>query len=65
MITADIQGLEPGKLVQLFELDLSELGDEIWRFHGYSQVDSIWWQGQEYKPWAIETEGFARNGTGQ
>ena len=65
MITADIQGLEPGKLVQLFELDLSELGDEIWRFHGYAQADSIWWQGQEYKPWAIEAEGFARNGTGQ
>ncbi len=65
MITADIQGLEPGGLVQLFELDATEIGGDHLRFHGYPQAGPIFWQGHEYSPWAIEAEGFARTGTGQ
>ena len=64
MITADIQTLAPGALVQLFELDASGIGGAVQRFHGYAQAGSIWWQGHEYAPWAIEAEGFARSGTG-
>ena len=65
MITADIQGLAPGAMVQLFELDATAIGGAVQRFHGYAQAGSIWWQGKEYSPWAIEAEGFARSGTGQ
>ncbi len=65
MITADIQGLQPGAKVDLFELDLSELGGDVMRFHGYAQAGPIWWQGNEYSPWAISSDGFARTGTGQ
>lgn len=64
MITADIQALEPGALVQLFELDTTEIGGDLLRFHGYMQAGPIFWKGEEYSPWAIEAEGFARTGTG-
>lgn len=56
MITADIQKLEPGELVALYELDASEIGGDVLRFHGYAQ-GPIWWQGNEYSPWAIEATG--------
>ncbi|MDR2297842.1 MAG: phage minor tail protein L [Comamonas sp.] len=64
MITADIQGLAPGERVQVFELDATQIGGEVLRFHGYPQVGAIVWQGKEYSPWAIEAAGFARTGTG-
>lgn len=64
-ITGDIQRLEPGALVELFELDATEIGADRLRFHGYTQVGSIWWQGNEYSPWPIEGKGFARSGQGQ
>ena len=64
MITADIQALTPGSMVQLFELDATGIGGAVQRFHGYAQAGIIWWQGKEYAPWAIEAEGFARSGTG-
>ena len=61
-INADIQKLEPGALVELFELDASGIGGEILRFHGYMQVGPIFWQGQRYEPWAIQAEGFEQVG---
>lgn len=61
----DIQTLEPGQLVELFDLDATAIGGEVLRFHGHTQVGSIYWQGNEYSPWAIQAEGFARNGQGQ
>jgi len=65
MITSDIQGLAPGELVQLFELDATQIGGDVLRFHGYPQAGPIYWQGREYSPWAIQADGFARIGTGQ
>lgn len=64
-IKADIQGLEPGAEVVLFEVDASMHGGDVLRFHGYTQVGPIWWQGQEYAGWPIQAEGFARTGEGQ
>jgi len=60
-ITADIQQLEPGAWVQLFELDATSLGADRLFFHGYTQIGSIWWQGVEYSPWPIDAEGFELN----
>lgn len=59
-ITADIQSLEPGHRIQLFEVDCSEIGGDVLRFHGHSQSESIAWQGLEYKPWPIQGAGFER-----
>jgi len=63
MINADIQGLEPGSLVELFEVDASNLGAEIYRFHSQLVVGSIFFQGLEYSPWPVECSGFEMTGT--
>ena len=57
-LTADVQTLEPGALVELFELDATAISGDLLRFHAYLQVGSIWWQGVEYTPWPIMAEGF-------
>lgn len=64
-ITADIQRLEPGALVELFELDATAIGGDVLRFHSYTQLGSIWWQAKEYGPWPIQATGFSRTGQGQ
>lgn len=64
-ITADIQRLEPGALVRLYELDLTSLGGDVLRFHGHTQAGPIFWRGEAYQPWAIEARDFARTGEAQ
>ncbi|CAG9177776.1 phage minor tail protein L [Cupriavidus pampae] len=64
-IAADIQKLEPGELVELFELDATAQGGDVLRYHAYTRVGPIWWQGNEYSPWPVKAEGFARTGDGQ
>lgn len=59
-VNGAIQTLEPGSLVELWELDGTSLGAGIQRFHGHNQTESIWFQGFEYAPWPIEADGFAR-----
>ena len=53
-IAADIQKLSPGKLIDLYELKLDGVGGERLRFHAYTESGSIWWQGEEYTPWAMQ-----------
>lgn len=65
MISNDIQKLEPGSRIELFELDLRPLGQDIWRFHAHTQAGAIIWQGNEYTAWPIEATGFALTGEGQ
>lgn len=65
MITTDIQKLEPGSRIELFELDITELGGDLIRFHAYPQLESIWWQGQEYSGWALQATGFELTSSGQ
>lgn len=64
-IYADIQKLEVGELVELYELDATPIGGTLQRFHGYTLIGPIWWQGNEYSPWAIHAEGFEQVGEGQ
>ncbi len=64
-IYADAQKLEVGQLVDLFELDATGIGGTLQRFHGYAQVGPIWWQENQYDPWAIQAEGFEQVGEGQ
>lgn len=59
---ADIQTLQPGEYVELFVLDARPItgggAGDILRFHGYTQIGPIWWQGQQYDPWPIQADGF-------
>jgi len=60
VITADVQTLEPGGRVTVYELDASSFGADQLFFHQHLQTGVIWWQGQEYGPWPIEATGFER-----
>lgn len=63
-ILADMQRLEPGGKVRLYELDATAIGGDLLRFHPYSQSGPIWWQGNEYTPWALQVEGIERSAQG-
>ncbi|MFM0595325.1 phage minor tail protein L [Paraburkholderia dilworthii] len=64
-IAADVQQLEPGDLVQLIEVDCTAIGGDILRFHAHLQSTSIFWKGDEYKPWPIQAAGFERTSDAQ
>lgn len=64
MITADVQTLQPGDLVELYEVDSRDIGGEVYRFHSYG-VGDIVFQGNEYGPWPIKAEGFEITGDGK
>jgi lambda family phage minor tail protein L len=63
MITADVQLLEPGNLVELFEVDCTEMGGDLLRFHAHLQSGPIVWQGNTYSAWPISASGFERTGS--
>lgn len=59
-IAKDIQSLNPGGVVELFELDATILGDSIYRFHaGTNEMyGDIVWDGDTYAAFPIEASGF-------
>lgn len=61
-IRSDIQKLEPGNLIRLFELDLSNYNGGIQRFHGHLQQGEIIWRGEIYYPTSIDVTGMEVNG---
>ncbi|WP_443699246.1 phage minor tail protein L [Pseudomonas sp.] len=65
LIYADIQRLEVGLYVELFEMDLTPHGGNVYFFHGYTQIGPIYWKGVEYSPWPIKIEGLGMTGEGQ
>lgn len=64
-ITADIQQLDPGRLIELFEIDCTAIGGDTQRFHGHLQSTSIFWQANEYKPWPVQGSGFEHTSDAQ
>ena len=56
-ITADIQSLTTGALVELFEL---QIGAELVRFHAgtNSLMQPVVWAGNTYTPLPVQAEGF-------
>jgi lambda family phage minor tail protein L len=64
-ITNDIQRLEPGEVVELFEIDATAIGGDLQRFHGYMASGIVTWQGNQYSPWPIEALGSERTGDAQ
>ncbi|MEE5042898.1 phage minor tail protein L [Pseudomonas alliivorans] len=63
--SADIQKLEPGNQIRLYELDATRLGATLWRFHGHEHEGDIIWQGQLYSPIQIEVTGLDIRGDGR
>lgn len=64
-ITSDLQQLEPGDMIELFEVDCTAIGGDMLRFHAHLQSTSIFWQGNEYKPWPVQGAGFERTSDAQ
>lgn len=66
MISADIQKLAPGSLVDLFELDATNIGGEVIRWHnGVNGLgNDVVWQGNTYSRFPVQASGFAKNGKG-
>ncbi|CAJ2920123.1 phage minor tail protein L [Burkholderia pseudomallei] len=61
-IAADVQQLDPGDRVELYEVDLTHLGGDVLRYHAHLQSGPIRWGGNDYQPWPISASGFARSG---
>jgi len=66
-ITEQIQKLAPSAIIELFELDLTNLGGSIERFHaGTNELNSdIVWNGDTYTRFPISATGFEFVGNGQ
>lgn len=56
-IPSEVQQLNPGGLIEMFELDATDIGSGIIRFHGHND-GSLFWQGNEYFHWPMKAEGF-------
>ena len=65
-IASDIQKLNPGSLVELFTLDATAIGGEVFHFHaGTNELAcDVVWQGQTYTRYPVEASGFEQRSTG-
>lgn len=65
-ITSEIQKLEPSAVIELFVLDATTLGGDVYRFHaGTNQLNTdIIWQGETYARFPVKVSGFEINGQG-
>ncbi len=66
-IQQDLQGLAGGSLVELFELDATNIGGTLLRFHNGKNGlgNDVVWNGNTYTAFPIEAEGFEFSGRGQ
>lgn len=63
----DVQSLQPGDVVNLFDIDLTMLGGTVQRFAPGpkdSVGTAVTWRGQSYQALPIKAEGFSKNGKG-
>lgn len=67
VVAGEIQKLSPSSIIELYELDSSNIGGEIYRFHSGKNglTNDIVWAGQTYSAFPIEASGFEWNGKGQ
>lgn len=66
-ITSEIQKLAPSAIVELFRLDTTSFGGDVYYFHaGTNGLRArVVWQGQTYEPFPLQASGFEYNGNGQ
>jgi lambda family phage minor tail protein L len=66
-IASELQKLAPSAIIELFQLDLTIFGDQVYYFHagtnGLNQP--VVWQGQEYAPFPVQAGGFEQAVGGQ
>ena len=66
-ISSELQKLAPNAIIELFQLDTTNLGGDIYYFHAGTNglTQAITWQGQEYVPYPVEVNGFEFTAGGQ
>lgn len=63
-----IQKLDPGTLLEFLEIDVTDLGDQIYYFHngGINELNAdVTWQGQVYVAFPYEIDGFEMTTSGK
>lgn len=61
---ADVQKSSVIGLIVLYELDIRKLGGQVYYFHGHNE-GVITWQGNDYHPIAIKSEGLEMRSDGR
>lgn len=65
-IETEVQLPETDAIIELFELDLTALGDQVYYFvMGFEEGDAVTWRGNVYVPADFEASGFELNGRGE
>lgn len=65
-VNADIQRLQPGGLVSLYEIDMTTLGGGVLRYApGPLNNAFVRWRGNQYISLPIDADGFEKAGRGQ
>jgi len=66
-LSSEIQSLSPSAVIELFVLDASAIGGDVFRFHAGTNAlrGKLIWQANEYLPFPVQVSGFEFSGTGQ
>lgn len=66
-ITSEIQKLAPSSIIELYQLDATSFGGDVYYFHAGTNglTEKIVWQTQEYEPYPIQISGFEFTAGGQ
>ncbi len=66
-ISSELQKLAPNAVIELYQLDSSTFGGDIYYFHAGTNglTQSVVWQGQEYQPYPVQITGFEITAGGQ
>jgi len=66
-ITSELQKLAPNAIIELFQLDATTFGGDLYYFHAGTNelTQAVTWQGQEYQPYPVQITGFEFNAGGQ
>lgn len=66
-INSEIQSLTPSAEIEMYEADLTPLGDIVHRFYfGTNELqENLVWQGNTYSAWAGQATGFDMSTSGQ
>lgn len=67
VLATEIQKLSPSAIIELFVIDATELGGDVFRFHAGTNglTQNVVWNGDTYIRFPVQVTGFEFNGRGQ
>lgn len=66
-ISTELQKLSPSSIIELYQLDGTSFGGEVYYFHAGTNglKEEVVWQGDTYQPFPVKISGFEFSGKGQ